>query len=110
MRHVASFYIAACLILSLLTSCSTEESGTKKYTALGIKFSDRNMAACIDDNGSNDISLVTDLDCFNYGIRSIDGIQNFTNIETMDLSLNDIENIDDLASLESLGIVTPPFQ
>lgn len=70
-----------------------------------ITFTDAALKTCLTSAGftdADDVSSVIRLTCHDLGITSIDGLQYFTSLETLDLFGNDVTDLTPIAGLTSL--------
>lgn len=91
---------AAALSLVLLGSCLSAFR-TPSLTAIA----DSALAACIRDAGYNSLEAITRLQCEDYGIEELGGIEQFTNLTELHLPGNYISNLTPLAPLKNLRVL-----
>jgi|GEM_PF-980363 len=74
-----------------------------------VNFADENLGTCVLENSSKHgwttNEEVVELECGNKNIVNLQGVENFTSLTYLDLSLNKIVNISPLAELTSLTIL-----
>ena len=114
-RYVAFGATAAVLVVVLVVAVGIAQrsGGTPQELSLDAEsFASESLAAVLapyDTDGSGSISVaeaaaVTELDCSNLGLRSLAGIELFTNLEALDASGNALSSVD-LSTLKKLAFV-----
>ena len=91
---------AAALSLILFVGCL---SALRTPSLAAIR--DTALAACIRESGYNSLEEVTKLQCEDYGIEELWGIERFTDLIELQLPGNYISDITPLASLKNLRVL-----
>ena len=100
--------LAGVAVLAL--SACREEAGPKARITT-IDFPDPNMKACAETTEAEFVDEVISLDCLGFGIFDLTGIQNFTNLRSVNFTFNDLAPYTDgtgatVAALEPLRNLT----
>ena len=70
--------------------------------ACGVLFGDPRLARCVRESGVRHAQEVRRLDCYQAGIRYLDGIEELTHVEVIDLHFNEVQNGKPLSRLRHL--------
>ena len=93
-------FVTALLSLVILAGCLSALR-TPSLAAIA----DSALAACIRNTGYNSLGAITRLQCEDYGIEELWGIERFTNLTELRLPGNYISDITPLASLTNLRVL-----
>jgi len=70
--------------------------------ACGVLFGDPRLARCVRESGVRHAPEVRRLNCYQAGIRYLDGIEELTHVEVIDLHFNEVQNGMPLSRLRHL--------
>ncbi len=99
-RRVGMVLFLALAALTVLSACSEESGPSARVSA--VNFPDPNMQACVDTASATFVNQITALDCVFFGIIDLAGIQNLTELRTLNLPVNGIEFVGPLGGLTKL--------
>ena len=88
-------FLASLLVISACHDDATVHDNKNKALII---FNDNNLAQCVNDTGITQQKIVR-LDCRGYAIKDIGGIEYLNNLESINLSKNNIVDISPLAVL-----------
>lgn len=92
--------LLALAALMVLSACSEEAGPSARVSA--VNFPDPNMQACVNTARATFVHEITALDCVFFGVIDLAGIQNLTELRTLNLPVNEIEFVGPLGGLTKL--------
>ncbi len=90
------------MAILLLFQCTLDGETEVVYYALDLKFDDVNLAKCVQATEESSVDEIIGLNCRQMDIKSIAGIEQLENLETIDLTSNPVRDISPLANLKRL--------
>lgn len=104
--RILLFVVAGLLVLS-----GCREEAAHEASISRIEFPDPNLRACVETSGATYIDQVISLNCIAYGIFDLTGMQNFTEIRSVNFAFNALAPYPDgggnyVAALEPLRNLT----